>query len=122
MPQYSLMTREQILALPVASWREDDCHLYLWITNSNLPLACECMAAWGFQHKSMLTWAKPHYGLGKTFRGQTEHVLFGIRVTLGNRCTNISTQLHAPLSPRGSTRSCGPLPIRPTARRFNSKR
>jgi len=97
MPQYSLMTREQILALPVASWSEDDCHLYLWITNSNLPLACECMAAWGFQHKSMLTWAKPHYGLGKTFRGQTEHVLFGIRGTLGTRCTNISTLFHAPL-------------------------
>jgi len=97
MPQYSLMTREAILELPVAVWAEDDCHLYLWVTNSNLPLACECMKIWGFQHKTALTWAKPKFGLGKTFRGQTEHVLFGIRGKLGTRCTNISTLFHAPM-------------------------
>jgi ParB/RepB/Spo0J family partition protein len=46
-PQYALMSREQALALPVASWAEDNAHLYLWATNGNLPLAVECMAAWG---------------------------------------------------------------------------
>jgi N6-adenosine-specific RNA methylase IME4 len=96
MPQYSLMTREEILAVPVAEWAEDNAHLYLWVTNSNVPLACECMKAWGFQHKTMLTWAKPRYGLGKMFRGQTEHVFFGIKGRLGTRCTNISTLFHAP--------------------------
>ena len=51
-PQYALLGRDETLALPVASWAEDNCHLYLWTTNGNLPLAVECMAAWGFQHKS----------------------------------------------------------------------
>jgi N6-adenosine-specific RNA methylase IME4 len=55
------------------------------------------MAAWGFQHRTALTWAKPHYGLGKSFRGQTKHVLFGIKGTLATRCTNISTLFHAPM-------------------------
>src|SRR5262249_18383101 len=54
-PQYALMTADQILALPVPSWAEDDCHLYLWATNSSMPLACECLKAWGFTHKSVLT-------------------------------------------------------------------
>ena len=45
----------------------------------------------------MLTWGKPHYGLGKSFRGQTEHVLFEIRGKLATRCNDISTLFHAPL-------------------------
>jgi len=96
-PQYSLMTREQILALPVPSWAEDDCHLYLWATNMNLPLAVECMAAWGFTHKSMLTWVKPRFGLGVFFRGSTEHVLFGVRGQLMTRSTSIPTHFEAPV-------------------------
>jgi N6-adenosine-specific RNA methylase IME4 len=96
-PQYALMTPDQILALPVASWAEGDCHLYLWVTNSNMPLACKCMAAWGFQHKSILTWIKPRFGLGEYFRGSTEHVLFGVRGKLGTRSRTISTHFEAPV-------------------------
>jgi N6-adenosine-specific RNA methylase IME4 len=94
---YATMPRDELLALPVQTWAEDESHLYLWTTNSNLPLAVECMAAWGFQYRTMLTWAKPHYGLGKQFRGQTEHVLFGMKGTLRTRCNNISTLFEAPL-------------------------
>ncbi|HEX9070985.1 MAG TPA: MT-A70 family methyltransferase [Pseudolabrys sp.] len=93
---YATMPRDQVLALPVPAWAEDECHLYLWTTNAMVPLAVECMAVWGFQHKSMLTWAKPSWGMAAQFRGQTEHVLFGIRGTLRTRCTNISTLLEAP--------------------------
>src|SRR4029450_8343717 len=94
---YATMKRDKVLALPVVSWAEKNCHLYLWATNRMMPLAFECLAAWGFEHKSMLTWAKPHYGLGKWFRGQTEHVVFGVRGKLGTRCTDISTLFEAPL-------------------------
>jgi N6-adenosine-specific RNA methylase IME4 len=93
---YATMPRDQVLALPVPAWAEDECHLYLWTTNAILPLAVECMKAWGFQHKSMLTWAKPSYGMGTQFRGQTEHVLFGIKGKLSTRCTDISTLFEAP--------------------------
>jgi ParB/RepB/Spo0J family partition protein len=96
-PQYNLMGRNELLALPVASWAEDECHLYLWATNANLPLAVECMAAWGFTHKSVLTWVKPRFGLGKFFRGSTEHVLFGTRGQLMTRSTSIATHFEAPV-------------------------
>jgi N6-adenosine-specific RNA methylase IME4 len=96
-PQYALMKRDEALALPVASWAEDDSHIYVWATNANLPLAVECLAAWGFVHKAVLTWVKPApFGLGKYFRGSTEHVLFGVRGTLMTRSTSIPTHFEAP--------------------------
>jgi N6-adenosine-specific RNA methylase IME4 len=96
-PQYALMGREESLALPVAQWAEDDCHLYLWATNANLPLAVECMRVWGFEHKSVLTWVKPApFGLGKYFRGSTELCLFGIRGSVITRSTSIATHFEAP--------------------------
>jgi N6-adenosine-specific RNA methylase IME4 len=91
------MAREESLALPVASWAEDDCHLYLWATNANLPLAVDCMRAWGFEHKSNITWVKPPpFGLGKCFRGSTEQCLFGIRGTVITRSTSLPTHFEAP--------------------------
>jgi ParB/RepB/Spo0J family partition protein len=96
-PKYALMERDEILALPVAGWADDDCHLYLWATNAILPFAVQCMAAWGFEHKSVLTWVKPRFGLGAYFRGQTEHVIFGIRGSLRTRSDSIGTCFEAPV-------------------------
>jgi N6-adenosine-specific RNA methylase IME4 len=93
---YGTMSREQLLALPVPNWAEDDCHLYLWATNANMPLACECMEAWGFKHKTILTWVKPKFGMGAYFRGSTEHVLFGVRGKLRLRSASIPTHFEAP--------------------------
>jgi N6-adenosine-specific RNA methylase IME4 len=56
-----------------------DCHLYLWATNTHLPAAIELLARLGFRYITTLTWAKHAIGLGQYFRGQTEHVLFGVR-------------------------------------------
>jgi N6-adenosine-specific RNA methylase IME4 len=95
-PDYDTMSHEQLLALDVAAWAEDDCHLYCWVTNAMLPKAFELMEAWGFTYNTTLTWAKPKYGLGTHFRGQTEHVLFGIRGTLAVRRGDISTLFEAP--------------------------
>jgi N6-adenosine-specific RNA methylase IME4 len=96
-PDYATMPHEELLALPVPDWAEDNCHLYLWTTNAMFPDAIELMAKWGFRHNTVLTWAKPHYGLGTHFRGQTEHVIFGIRGTLATRCNSISTLFEAPV-------------------------
>jgi N6-adenosine-specific RNA methylase IME4/ParB-like chromosome segregation protein Spo0J len=96
-PQYALMTREQALALPVTSWAEDNSHLYLWATNPNLPLAVECMAAWGFTHKTVIAWVKPRFGLGIYFRGSTELCLFGVRGSLMTRSNSIATHFEAPV-------------------------
>ena len=94
---YATMTAEQILALPVARWAEDNAHLYLWTTNVFMPLAVRCMQAWGFEHKSILTWIKPGMGLGSYFRGTTEHCVFGIRGRLMTRATDIPTHFQAPV-------------------------
>jgi N6-adenosine-specific RNA methylase IME4 len=96
-PDYNTMTLEELLALPVESWAEENCHLYLWTTNAIQPKAFELMKAWPFTYNTMLTWAKPHFGMGTHFRGQTEHVLFGIRGTLATRVANISTLFEAPV-------------------------
>jgi N6-adenosine-specific RNA methylase IME4 len=96
-PEYSTMTHDDLLALPVASWAESQSHLYLWVTNAFIPRGVELLAHWGFEHNTALTWAKPRFGMGANFRGQTEHVLFGIRGELGTRRKDISTLFEAPL-------------------------
>jgi N6-adenosine-specific RNA methylase IME4/ParB-like chromosome segregation protein Spo0J len=95
-PNYKTMSHEKLLALPVESWAEENCHLYLWVTNAMFPDAIELMAKWGFRHNTVLTWCKPHYGMGTHFRGQTEHVIFGIHGTLRTRVSNIGTWFAAP--------------------------
>jgi N6-adenosine-specific RNA methylase IME4 len=96
-PGYATMTHEQLLALNVAAWAEDNCHLYLWTTNNFMTRAVELMARWGFQHKTVLTWVKPRWGLGSYFRNSTEHVLFGVRGELRTRSDSIATHFEAPL-------------------------
>lgn len=81
--QYSTLTTDEVCSLPVADLASDDAHLYLWATNLGLPDAFAVMAAWGFTYKTALTWCKQgHLGLGRYFRNQTEHVLFGVRGSL----------------------------------------
>jgi N6-adenosine-specific RNA methylase IME4 len=77
-------------SVPIAEWSESNAHLYLWTTNPKLPFAFAIMAAWGFTYKTTLTWVKVTQdgslhrgGMGWFFRGATEHVLFGVRGTLG---------------------------------------
>jgi N6-adenosine-specific RNA methylase IME4 len=96
-PGYATMSREELLELDVAQWAEDDCHLYLWTTNNFMTRAVELMARWGFQHKTVLTWVKPRWGLGSYFRNSTEHVLFGVRGELRTRSDSIATHFEAPV-------------------------
>jgi N6-adenosine-specific RNA methylase IME4 len=80
--RYSTMAADEILALPVAEMTEPNAHLYLWVTNLHLREGrpFEIMEAWGFRYVTMLTWHKlGAIGLGYYFRGETEHVLFGVR-------------------------------------------
>ena len=64
---------------------ERDAHLYLWVTNNFLLDGLSVLKAWGFEYKTMITWAKDRIGLGQYFRGQTEHCLFGVRGNLPYR-------------------------------------
>jgi len=98
-PGYATQTHEELLALDVGRWALDDCHLYLWVTNNFVTRGVELMKCWGFAHKTMLTWSKPHWGQGSYFRNQSEHVLFGIRGERGTRpaARSISTIFEGPI-------------------------
>jgi N6-adenosine-specific RNA methylase IME4 len=76
---YSLMSVDQIAALPVTCLAADSAHLWLWTTNAALFAAKQVMDAWGFTYRSVLTWIKPRLGMGLYLRTQTEHLLLGTR-------------------------------------------
>jgi len=77
--KYPTMDIEAILALPVAEWTDKECQLWLWSTNSHLHDAFHCLEQWQFRYITTATWVKTSYGLGYWLRGQTEHVLLGVR-------------------------------------------
>jgi N6-adenosine-specific RNA methylase IME4 len=100
-PDYATMSKEQLFALPLPDLSDDDCHLYLWITNRSLPKGFELMERWGFRYVTAITWAKPHFGMGNYFRGQTEHVLFGVKGSQPLKRKDVGTLFNAPRGPDG---------------------
>lgn len=66
-------------------WTEQNAHLYLWATNNKLLDALQVVKAWGFEYKTLITWAKDRFGIGQYYRGQTEHCIFAVRGVLPYR-------------------------------------
>ena len=79
------MSTKDIKALPVGDIADENCHLYLWVTNNFLKDGLEVMEAWGFRYVTMITWMKDRISLGQYFRGLTEHCLFGVKGRLPYR-------------------------------------
>ncbi len=100
-PTYGTMPLEKLIELPVANLADDDCHLYLWITNRSLPKGFRLLERWGFRYITALTWCKPSFGMGNYFRGSTEHVLFGVRGSQPLRRKDAGTWFAAPRGPLG---------------------
>ncbi len=88
---YPSMTIADIEALDVGSLAHEDCILWLWTTNAFMAEAHQVARSWGFEVKTILTWAKDRMGLGDWLRGQTEHCLLAVKgrpvVTLSNQTT-----------------------------------
>lgn len=86
---YPTMSMLEIARLPIVNIAADNSALFLWITNPRLYgdrntnaqiTPFHIMREWGFDYRTILTWVKkPGLGMGSYFRGDTEHVLFGIR-------------------------------------------
>jgi N6-adenosine-specific RNA methylase IME4 len=80
MAHYSTLYPTEVAMLPVGDLAANDAHLYLWVTNPMLPQAFDVLPCWGFRYVTTLTWVKTGtLGMGFHFRGDTEHVLFGVR-------------------------------------------
>lgn len=94
---YPTMSTEEICNLDVgARAHEEGCVLWLWTTNAFMRDVYEILDAWGFEEKTILTWAKAHIGAGDWLRGQTEHCVMAIRGKPVVHLTNQSTLLVAP--------------------------
>jgi N6-adenosine-specific RNA methylase IME4 len=96
---YAVLDSEDIAKLPVGELAAKDCHLFLWATGPNLPLAFETIKAWGFRYSAVaFTWVKLkkshnamqlrslptaesdlHVGLGLTTRKNAEFCLLARR-------------------------------------------
>jgi N6-adenosine-specific RNA methylase IME4 len=100
-PTYGTMSNEELLALPVDKFADTDCHLYLWITNRSLPKGFQLLESWGFRYVTCITWVKPSFGMGNYFRGQTEHLLFGVKGSQMLKRHDVGTVLQAPRGPKG---------------------
>lgn len=104
-PDYHTMPIEDIEKLPVAKIADDNCHLYLWVTNRSLPKAFRLIEAWGFRYITCLTWVKPSIGMGNYFRGDTEQVLFAVKGSQPLKRKDVGTHFEAP---RGQGHSAKP--------------
>lgn len=104
-PDYHTMPIEDIEKLPVAKIADDNCHLYLWVTNRSLPKAFRLIEAWGFRYITCLTWVKPYFGMGNYFRGSTEQILFAVKGSQPLKRKDVGTHFEAP---RGNGHSAKP--------------
>lgn len=101
---YETLTPLELTGLPVADLAAPDAHLYVWVTNAFVEQGLALARHWGFEPKSLLTWVKLTktgklaFGMGRHWRGATEHVVFatrGKRLPPGKR--NLRTVFFAPL-------------------------
>jgi N6-adenosine-specific RNA methylase IME4 len=94
--QYPDMDVEEICALPVGKLAQKDCVLWLWTTNAFMREAYQCLDAWGFQAKTILTWDKERLGLGDWLRNVTEHCILAVKGKPVVSLTNQTTIIRAP--------------------------
>jgi N6-adenosine-specific RNA methylase IME4 len=99
---YPTMTLAQICAKgeEVRAIAHKDCILWLWTTCFHMREAFAVLDAWGFEHRTILTWVKPKFGYGDRLRNQTEHVIMAIRGKPTVQLTTESTVLVAPVGRR----------------------
>jgi N6-adenosine-specific RNA methylase IME4 len=96
---YPTMSIAEMCALPVPSIMHADSILWTWTTNHHMREAYDVLDAWGFEPKTILTWAKDKMGTGDWLRGQTEHCIMAVRgkpvVTLSNQTTLLHARVRA---------------------------
>lgn len=67
------------LAPLIQSVTKDNCIIFLWVTNSFLKVGLNLIESYGFDYKTLITWVKNGKGLGFWYRGNTEHIILGVK-------------------------------------------
>ena len=76
---YKTMSDADTMALPINSIADDNCQLFMWITQSKLPFGFDLFKAWGFKYHCLLTWDKTKGVCLHGFNRRTEFVIFGYK-------------------------------------------
>lgn len=84
---YTTMKPSTVAKMRVKDILEDNAVCFLWVTTPLLPECFPVLNAWGFEYKTMITWYKKdpdhrvkfRLGMGRYFRGMTEHCMVGVR-------------------------------------------
>jgi len=83
---YPTMKADEILNLPVGDIADSNCALFLWVMNSEIPLALNCIERWGFAYKTVaFVWVKTtasggyHFGGGNWTRSGSELCLLATK-------------------------------------------
>ena len=76
---YSTLSLDEIMELPVAMIADENCDLYLWVTQKYLPNIFRVVSAWGFKYCQTLTWCKKPRGTGQggLYCPTTEFLILG---------------------------------------------
>ena len=103
-PPYPVMKMKDIIKLPINDLSDENCILFLWATDPQLPDAIQLIKEWGFKYKTVAwTWvktgkvAKFSMGLGYWTRGNPEMCLLATKGKIHRLAKNIPQLL---LSPR----------------------
>ena len=79
---YSTMTEQEICFLPVQDIADDNCILFMWVTDSHLKQALNVINAWGFTYKTIgFTWVK-QYASGSYCYNFSPYVLKSTEICL----------------------------------------
>ena len=61
---YNTMTEQEICSLHIQNIADENCILFMWVTDSHLQEALNVMKSWNFTYKTFgFTWVK-HYASG----------------------------------------------------------
>ena len=90
---YKTMTVEEISEMPIKDIADDNCDLYLWVTQKYLPDAFNVIRAWGFKYCQTLTWCKAPMGTGQggLFCPTTEFIILARRGKMPKDKTRLDT-------------------------------
>jgi N6-adenosine-specific RNA methylase IME4 len=92
---YDTMKGNDICNLPVRQLADNDCILFLWIMNSELPLALRVIESWGFTYKTVaFTWVKTtknayHFGGGNWTRSNPELCLLATKGHIARKSASV---------------------------------
>jgi len=102
---YGTMTGRDIcnLGIDLRPYLADDCILFLWVMNSELPLALNVIKDWGFTYKTVaFTWVKTtkntyHFGGGNWTRSNPELCLLATKGHIARKSASVRNLIVSPL-------------------------